>query len=573
MSSEQVSASSNPEFSSLGLHAKLLAELEKAGFTVPTPIQLAAIPVMLQGTDVLGQAATGTGKTAAFGLPMLHRMLQRETRDGRPRGVVLVPTRELAMQVAEAIKRLSGGAVRIAPIFGGAPMSNQIRALRSGVDIVVGTPGRFLDMQGRGALRVDAVELLVLDEADEMLEMGFADDLEAIFAAMPKERQTALFSATFPKRIIDIAQRHMVKPQRIHMQNANTQTAGQNVEQWAYGVRNQDKPAALLRLLCLQEPKSCIVFCRTRRDVDGLLTQMRRRKHAADGLHGGMSQAERDRVMQRFRDGEVATLIATDVAARGLDIDHVSHVVNYDLPENPEVYTHRVGRTGRAGRHGVAISLVQPGERRALAMIERKLRQPIALQPLPTLADLQQKRLKQATESLEACLAKPLKSLAVLQAAQALGDKFSPADLAHAALQQCLAAFAEGEDTKEIASFTSRAPDGQSRERQPGGRGNPRDARHGAARNRTRSAHGGWDVAQLYVGAGRLAGVRPADLVGAIANELDLDSRAIGAIEIAPHFSLVEVPAEIIDDIVDGMRRTTIKGKRVTVRRDRESQR
>ena len=481
------------------------------------------------------------------------------------------------MQVAEAIKRLSGGAVRIVPIFGGAPMGNQIRTLRQGVDIVVGTPGRFLDMQGRGALRVDGVELLVLDEADEMLEMGFADDLEAIFAAMPSERQTALFSATFPKRIIDIAQRHMNKPQRIHMQGANTQTAGQNVEQWAYGVRNQDKPAALLRLLCLQEPKSCIVFCRTRRDVDGLLTQMRRRKHAADGLHGGMSQAERDRVMQRFRDGDVATLIATDVAARGLDIDHVSHVVNYDLPENPEVYTHRVGRTGRAGRHGIAISLVQPGERRALSMIERKLRQNITLQPLPTLADLQQKRLQQATESIEACLAKPLKSLAVLQAAQALGDKFSPADLAHAALQQFLAAFTDGDDAKEISSFTSRAPEGQSRDRQQG-RPNPRDARGpgapgGAARNRSRSSHGGWDVAQLYVGAGRLAGVRPADLVGAIANELDLDSRAIGAIEIAPHFSLVEVPAEIIDDIVDGMRRTTIKGKRVTVRRDRESQR
>ena len=572
MSSEQVSSPSNPEFSSLGLHAKLLSELEKAGFTTPTPIQEAAIPVLLQGTDVLGQAATGTGKTAAFGLPMLDRMLRRETRDGRPRGVVLVPTRELAMQVAEAIKRLSGGAVRIVPVFGGQPMGNQIRALRSGADIVVGTPGRFLDMQSRGALRVDGVELLVLDEADEMLEMGFADDLEAIFAAMPTERQTALFSATFPKRIIDIAQRHMAKPQRIHMQSSQSQTAGQNVEQWAYGVRNQDKPAALLRLLCLQDPKSCIVFCRTRRDVDGLLTQMRRRKHAADGLHGGMSQAERDRVMQRFRDGDVATLIATDVAARGLDIDHVSHVVNYDLPENPEVYTHRVGRTGRAGRHGVAISLVQPGERRALAMIERKLRQSIAIKPLPTLADLQQKRLQQATESLEACLAKPLKSLTVLQAAQALGDKFSPADLAHAALQQFLATFTDADDAKEIASFTSNASEGPGRDRQSG-RPNPRDARNGAARNRSRSSNGGWDVAQLYVGAGRLAGVRPADLVGAIANELDLDSRAIGAIEIAPHFSLVEVPAEIIDDIVDGMRRTTIKGKRVTVRRDRESQR
>lgn len=568
MNSEQVPASSEADFSNLGLHDRLLSQVKKAGFTAPTPIQEAAIPVLLAGKDVLGQAATGTGKTAAFGLPMIDRMLRRDKRDGRPQGVVLVPTRELAMQVADALQRLSPpGTVRTVAIFGGQPMGTQIRALRSGVDLVVGTPGRFLDLLKRGALVCTGVQQLILDEADEMLEMGFAEDLEAIFAHIPSERHTALFSATFPKRIIDIASRHMVDPVRVQMQSkANDTGAAINVAQFAYGVRNHDKPVALLRLLSLQTPTSCIVFCRTRRDVDTLLTHMRRRQHPSDALHGGMSQAERDRVMQRFRGGDVTTLIATDVAARGLDIDHVSHVVNYDLPENPAIYVHRVGRTGRAGRHGIAISLVQPQERRYLSTIERKLHQPIKWMPIPTLADLQNKRLEQASESLQGCLAAPQKgSEGLTKLAQRLAEQFSAEDLARAALQQFLATFADGEDKTEIQSFTDSASP-----RDRNSRGTAKAAPK--ARNRAR-APGGWKVAQLYVGAGRNAGVRPQDLVGAIANELDLDSRAIGAIEIAPHFSLVEVPDEIIDDIIDGMRRTTIKGRRVTVRRDRESQR
>ncbi len=343
------------------------------GYEEATPIQRAAIPVLLAGRDIIGQAGTGTGKTAAFVLPMLHRLLETPaTKKGAPRALILVPTRELAMQVAEAVHKYAKQTrLTVVPLYGGAPMDQQIRALHRGVEIVVATPGRALDHLRRETLDLSALEVLVLDEADEMLDMGFAEDLEAILTATPDTRQTALFAATMAPRIASIAERHLRKPERITIK-AEKRAAGKmpQVRQAAYVVSRQQKGFALGRILEFEDPTSAIVFCRTRIEVDELTDTLKSHGYGAQALHGGLDQRQRDRVMQLFRTGKADVLVATDVAARGLDIDHVSHVINYDIPTAPEVYVHRIGRTGRIGREGVAITLVDPREQRTLRYIE-----------------------------------------------------------------------------------------------------------------------------------------------------------------------------------------------------------
>jgi ATP-dependent RNA helicase DeaD len=338
-------------FADLGLRPELLRALSSLGYEEPTPIQREAIPPLLEGRDLLGQAATGTGKTAAFALPVLHRM----TRDGRgpePMALVLVPTRELAVQVSEAIHRYGRDLdARVLPIYGGQPIGRQLRVLESGVDVVVATPGRALDHIGRGTLRMDGLQMVVLDEADEMLDMGFADEIEAILQETPADRQTVLFSATMPSRINGITRRHLQDPVRI--QTGREMVAPGEaplVRQIAYVVPRAHKPAALGRVLDVESPSAAIVFCRTRDEVDRLTESLNGRGYRAEALHGGMSQEQRDRVMLRLRNGTADLLIATDVAARGLDIEQLTHVINYDVPSAPDSYVHRIGRVGRAGR-------------------------------------------------------------------------------------------------------------------------------------------------------------------------------------------------------------------------------
>ncbi|MCL4810133.1 MAG: DEAD/DEAH box helicase, partial [Thermoanaerobaculia bacterium] len=349
-------------FGSLGLDARLLAALASLGYEEPTPIQKQAIPPLLGGRDLLAQAATGTGKTAAFALPMLDRLV----REGGDRkavfGLVLVPTRELAMQVAEAVHRYGRGTgVRVLAVYGGSSMGLQLRALERGVDVVVATPGRALDHVKRSTLKLSGVKLVVLDEADEMLDMGFAEDLEAILDATPAGRPMALFSATFPARISGLAGRRLSSPVELRLgpareTEATAEGAGR-VRQTAYVVHRAHKPAALARILDLEDPASAIVFCRTRTEVDEISEKLNARGRRAEALHGGFTQDQRDRVMKRFRSGAADLLVATDVAARGLDVEQVSHVVNYDVPNEAEGYVHRIGRTGRAGRAGTAITL------------------------------------------------------------------------------------------------------------------------------------------------------------------------------------------------------------------------
>jgi len=548
-------------FGGLGLGDQILAALTVLGYEEPTPVQRETIPLMLAGRDVLGQAATGTGKTAAFALPMLQRISEDTTR--RIAAMVLVPTRELAMQVAEAIHKYGRAAgVTVLPLYGGASMQQQIRALERGPHVIVATPGRALDHLRRGTLKLDRLVTLVLDEADEMLDMGFADDLEAILEATPVDRQTALFSATMPSRITSIAGRHLREPARVTIAREKP-TAGKlpRVRQVAYIVARPHKPAALERVLEMENPTSALVFCRTRLEVDTLVEMLNAHGHRAEALHGGMEQRLRDRVMGRFRDGTAELLVATDVAARGLDIERLSHVVNYDVPAAAEAYVHRIGRTGRAGRGGTAITLAEPREHRLLRSIEAMTKQKIEVGTVPTVADLRAKRLDITRASLrERLLAGDLDRTRVV--VESLAGEFDIIDIAAAAVHLAHAAIAGDGDDREIPVVAS-AHEGRPVLR------DSRPLKSARGRVAPREGEDGGAFARLFVGAGRRAGIRPGDLVGAITGEAGIESRAIGAIEIADGFSLVDVPEALADDIITALRATKIRGLKPTVKRDR----
>jgi ATP-dependent RNA helicase DeaD len=556
-------------FTSLGLRAAVVETLASLGYEEPTPIQREAVPLLLEGRDVLGQAATGTGKTAAFALPMLERIFAEAPESGRTRAVralILVPTRELAMQVSEAVHRYgkSYGA-RVLPVYGGQAIGVQLKALRAGVDVIVATPGRIVDHLRRGSIRLDSVRFVVLDEADEMLDMGFAEDLEAVLEALPAERQTALFSATMAGRVASIAERHLRNPVRVAIDRQSA-SPGQlpRVRQVAYIVQRRHKVVALGRVLDMENPTSAIIFCRTRTEVDELTETLGGRGYSAEALHGGLSQEQRDRVMRRFRDGVTELLIATDVAARGLDVEIVSHVVNFDVPSAPDAYLHRIGRTGRAGREGVAITLAEPREHRMLRNFERLTRQRIQVETVPTIVDLRARRLEVLRGSLrETLLGGDLEQHRVV--VESLAEEFDVLDVAAAAVKlahEATVGGARDEETAEELPKVTVPAETRGHESRDGRKPRPSRAR----RERTAADA---DVTRIYVGLGRKAGMRPADLVGAIANEAGIDARAIGAVDIADRFSLVEVPDEAVDEIIGALRNTTIRGKRVVVRRDR----
>ena len=539
-------------FADLGLRPELLTALAGLGYEEPTPIQGEAIPPLIEGRDLLGQAATGTGKTAAFALPLLQR-LKPGARSKKPCALVLVPTRELAMQVSEATHRYGKElGARVLPIYGGQPIFRQLGALDRGVDVVVATPGRALDHIGRGTLHLDALEVVVLDEADEMLDMGFAEDIEAILQSTPPGRQTVLFSATMPARIDAIARRHLRDPVRIHMGRAHVD-AGQAplVRQVAYVVPRAFKTATLGRILDVESPTAALVFCRTRDEVDQIASTLNGRGYRAEALHGGMTQEQRDRVMGRLRAGTADLLIATDVAARGLDVEQLTHVVNYEVPSAPDSYVHRIGRVGRAGREGVAITLVEPREHRMLKTIERVTRQRITVEKVPTTADLRSRRLELTRAALEeSILEDDLEGFRVV--VESLADKFDVMEVALAAVKLAHEAGGPVADDEEIPEITPAA----SKDARPAKPKPPRRAGAGTAR--------------IFVGAGRSAGIRPQDIVGAIAGETRLSGRDIGSIEIADRFTLVEVPEGAVDEVVTALRASTIKGKKTTIRRAHE---
>jgi ATP-dependent RNA helicase DeaD len=552
----------NPTFEGLGLSPPLVQTLQTLGYEEPTPIQVQAVPVLLDGRDVLGSAATGTGKTAAFALPLVERL---EASRRSVQGLVLAPTRELAVQVAEAIHRYGRHrGVTVLPVYGGQPIERQLAGLRRGVQVVVGTPGRLLDHIRRGTLVLAHVRYLVLDEADEMLDMGFIEDIEAILEETPEDRQTALFSATFPPRISELAQRHLRTPVRVMVQPERLETP--LVRQLAYTIPKPYKLEALGRVLDVEAPTSAIIFCRTRTEVDELTEALAIRGYRPEALHGGLTQMQRDRVMGRFREGVADLLIATDVAARGLDVEHVSHVINYDIPQTPEIYVHRIGRTGRAGRGGTAITLLQPREHRLLKAIERQIRQRIEPARIPTIADLRARRVELFRASLrEMLLAGEYDGYR--GAVETLADEFDALDIAAAAAKLAADAL-HGEisnQERDLPHWEPRDERGTAgRERGPRGRRDRYESERRAARQRQAGP-----MTRLYFSIGRRRGLRPADLVGAITAEAHIPGQAIGAIEITDQFSLVEVPESLADHVIDALGKARIKGRSFSVRRDR----
>ena len=545
-------------FTSLGLSDTLVSALAEMGFEEPTPIQTAAIPVLLSGKDVLGQAATGTGKTAAFALPFIEKYVVGSEK-GLPAVLVLTPTRELCLQVAEAFNNFGRNAsIVVAPIYGGQEYGRQIRLLNRGVHVVVATPGRALDHLRKGTLDLSAIKALVLDEADEMLDMGFADELEAILSELPPEHQTALFSATLPERIRAIAESHLKDPEHIVIARERT-AAGETprVPQKAYMVGHAHRLAALGRILDVEAAELAIVFARTRNEVDEVTEALRTRGFAVEALHGGLDQDSRDRVMKRAKSGSCEVIVATDVAARGIDLENVTHVVNFGIPASLETYVHRIGRTGRAGRTGVAITVLEPREHRRLRALEGITKAKIELLTVPTVTDVRAKRLEITRGAVkEELLSGRFEKYRVV--AEQLCEDADPFEVAAAALAYADKLAGNAEDEEEIPTVTPF----ERRQREPR-RGDRRQNEGGLSDKKPEEG-----MTRLFIGAGREMGIRPSDIVGAIANEAGIASRRIGAIDIADRFTLVEVDSPVAQAVVAALRETTIKGRNVIVRRD-----
>lgn len=516
-------------FADLNLPPALHQAIQSLGFESPTAIQARAIPALMSGRDVMGIAQTGTGKTAAFALPILQKV------DGSRREVqalVMAPTRELAVQVAGGIYDLGKHTgIRVVPVYGGQPIDRQIRSLRDGAQIVVGTPGRLVDHIRRGTLTLDKVTICILDEADEMLALGFQEDMEAILGDLPEDRQLAFFSATMPPRVAGLTKKFLRDPEQVSIESKRRTVETTN--QAYYEVPPGKKLEALARVLDMETPGPTIVFCRTRKDTEDLAEALRLRGYGADALHGDMAQAERDRVMKRFREGQSDLLIATDVAARGLDIETVTHVINYHVPWDVEQYIHRVGRTGRAGRAGDAITLVEGRERRQLKFIEQMIGAPIKPARIPTAADIAARR----REAFRDALRETLEAQAFdghLATVQELCEDYDPAEVAAAALQMLWRSqhSSSAEVAEEIAAISEQAEVGMTR---------------------------------IFVGLGRQDKLRPADLVGAIAGETGLSGKSIGAIDILDRTAFVEVPSPEAERVLTALRNTKLRGRKAKV--------
>ena len=454
------------EFAAFGLRRELLRALADMGYEEPSPVQAQAIPLLLEGRDLIAQALTGTGKTAAFGIPIVQRA---EPRRAVPRALVLAPTRELAIQVAGELTRLGRyGELCVLPIYGGQPYERQLRALRQGVQVVVATPGRLLDHLRRGTLVLDAIDFLVLDEADEMLKLGFLEDVEAILRAVPAERQTALFSATIPPPIARLAARYLRDPVRLSLSEPRALTVPA-IEQYYFQVPHGHKVEALVRLLDVKAPTLALVFCNTKRMVDELAEELRARGYRAEALHGDLNQAQREKVLRAVREGKVEVLVATDVAARGLDIEQISHVANFDLPQDPEVYVHRIGRTGRAGRAGEALTLLAPWERPQLRAIAEATGAAIQRAEVPTVAEMEAREREVLGERLLGTLSGGTWG-GYRELVEELAEEHDPIDLAAAAIALALGPRRELVEIPRVAE-PPREP------RRPGARGGPRPGR------------------------------------------------------------------------------------------------
>ncbi len=550
-------------FSDLALSEPVMRAIQKVGYEQPSPIQAAAIPVLLAGGDILGMAQTGTGKTAAFALPLLSRI---DTKQADPQILVLAPTRELAIQVAEAFQKYASEipGFHVLPIYGGQEMTPQLRSLKRGAHVVVGTPGRVMDHLRRGSLNLNNLKALVLDEADEMLRMGFIDDVEWILEHTPKTRQTALFSATMPKEIRHVCNNYLNNATEIKI--ASSQSTDANIEQVYWMVSGTNKLDALTRILEVEPFDGMIIFVRTKTATVELAEKLEARGYSASALNGDMNQQLRERTIERLKTNKLDIVIATDVAARGIDVERVSHVVNYDIPYDSEAYVHRIGRTGRAGRSGKAILFVAPREKRLLYTIEKATKKPITLMELPSGATVTKHRIDQFTQQITDTLQAQadLSFFNDLLAEYSHKNDVSPEQIASA-----LAFLLQRERPLQV-KFTDVKPErSERRDRDDRGGRDDRNGRdRGPREDRPRRDRGDENMDRYRIEVGRNHEARPGDIVGAIANEAGIESRYIGHIKLHDEFSTVDLPTGISKDIIAKLKKVRVRNRPLEISLD-----
>ena len=520
------------KFDELNIDERILRAVEDMGFEETSPIQTQAIPAVLEGIDVIGQAQTGTGKTAAYSIPMLQK-INPDVK--KPQAIVLCPTRELAVQVAEEIRKLAKymSDIKVLPVYGGQEIVRQIKSLKSGVQIIVGTPGRVMDHMRRKTVKFDSVSMVILDEADEMLDMGFRDDMETILTETPEERQTVLFSATMPKPIMEIARKFQKDAKIIKV--VRKELTVSNIDQFYYEVRPKNKTEILSRLIDIYNPKLSVVFCNTKRQVDELISELKGRGYFADGIHGDMKQQQRDRVMDDFRSGKTEILIATDVAARGIDVDGVDIVFNYDLPQDEEYYVHRIGRTGRAGKSGLALSFISGREVYKLKDIERYCKTKILAKPIPSLDDVKNTKMDGIFDKIKEMIeADEHRAMLDMVEEHVNQEDYTSMDMAAALLKMIVGDTLDRVDEVENFHFDENADTSR--------------------------------MVRLFINIGKKDKIKPSNILGVIAGESGMPGKLVGAIDMMDNYTFVDVPAIHAEKVLKAMNdNVQIKGRRVNM--------
>ena len=520
-------------FDELDLYPQILRAIQEMGFEEATPIQCKAIPVVMEGVDVIGQAQTGTGKTAAFGIPLLMKV---DPHNKKTQAIVLCPTRELAIQVAEEVRNLAKymHGVKVLPVYGGQDIVKQIRSLKGGAQIIIGTPGRVMDHLRRKTIKCEEVNTIVLDEADEMLNMGFREDIETVLEYIPEERQTVLFSATMPKPILDITKKY--QKDAVTIKVVKKELTVPNIEQYYYDVKRKDKVEVLSRLLDVYDPKLSLVFCNTKRMVDELTNALQGRGYFAEGLHGDMKQMQRDRVMNPFRNGNTEILVATDVAARGIDVDDVEAVFNFDVPQDDEYYVHRIGRTGRAGRTGRSFTFVKGKEVYKLKDIQRYCKTKILAQKIPSMEDVVQVRLEKIMDRIDTIIEEEdLTKMVNMIESQVNESDYTAMDIAAAFLKMAL--LGEEESAQKSMENFEFGDTGAEEE----------------------------GMVRLFINIGKKQHVKPGDILGAITGESGMPGKLVGAIDMYDKYTFVEVPREYGKEVLKAMSNSKIKGKSINI--------
>ena len=522
-------------FEDMNISNEICRAVLDMGFEEATPIQSQAIPVILEGKDIIGQSQTGTGKTAAFGIPLLERI---NPEDRRLQALILCPTRELAIQVSEEFRKLLKykDNIRVLPIYGGQPIDRQIAALRKGTQVVIGTPGRVMDHMRRRTIKAETVQMMVLDEADEMLDMGFREDIETILVKIPEEHQTLLFSATLSPEILHVTKRLQKNPKFIKI--VRKQLPVPNIEQYYFDVKEKTKLDALCRIIDVYDPKLAMVFCNTKKRVDDLVEMLQGRGYFAEGLHGDLKQAQRDKVMQKFRNGTIEILVATDVAARGIDVDDIDVVFNYDVPQDEEYYVHRIGRTGRAGKAGKAFTFCVGKEIYKLRDIMRYTKTKIQQQKLPTLSDVEEMKTNIYLEKIKGIIEEGHLTKYIHLVDRLMEEDYTSIDIAAALLKDHLSDV-NADDIDALDDINLGGTELYGGE--------------------------GEKMVRLFINAGKKSKIRAKDIVGAIANEAGIPGKTLGEIAIFDEYTFVDVPNEFVRDILHGMKHAKIKGKRVHI--------